>query len=221
MKCELLPESNDDELLYISINCYSGLFRVVSYTNDERFSRSEQIEKALNDDQTKLIESINSFKIWLIHQRIPPLINHLTCRYYTRIPSLNPQHPLIQRFLHNSFYIEFVHHDGFYLLIHVVDTTQFLLQYFLLIVEKRSSIHEPAFIQEQLTNSRTNDDQSKWILEPLLLCPLDTSNFLRREFLDVSFLQFKEIFTTKSKNEDFNDDVPQAPMVKLSIVRSK
>jgi len=210
MKCELLPKSNDDELLYISINCYSGLFCVVSYIKDERCSRSEQIEKALNDDQTKLIESINSFKIWLIHQRIPPLIGHLTCRYYTRIPSLNPQHPLIHRFLHNSFYIEFVHHEGFYLLIHVVDTTKYLLQCFLLIVEKRSSIHEPAFIQEQLTNISTNDDRSKWILEPLLLCPLDTSNFL----------QFKDIFTTKSKTEDFDDDVPQVPTISVLSLKS-
>ena len=60
MKCELLPESTDDELLYISVNSHSGLFRAVSYISNDK--RSEQIEKALNDDPTKLIDAINTFK---------------------------------------------------------------------------------------------------------------------------------------------------------------
>lgn len=73
-------------------------------------------------------------------------------------------------------------------LIHISDVNQLLLQYYLLIVEKRTSLHESFFVQQPVpaTSTTSNDEGSKWILEPLLLCPLDPTDFLRRELVDVS-----------------------------------
>jgi hypothetical protein len=93
---------------------------------------SQQIENALNRDQTNLIDAINLFKyekiflsnhlsisihlrIWLIQQRIPSLLAHLHCRIYTQIPSLNSKHELIIPFLKNSIFIELIHNEGFYI----------------------------------------------------------------------------------------------------------
>lgn len=70
------------------------------------------------------------------------------------------------------------------------DVNQLLVQYYLLIVEKRSSIHDPLIIQQQNSpyNQQpmiTNDEYAKWILEPLVLCPLDPTAFLRKELVKV------------------------------------
>ena len=54
-------------------------------------------------------------RIWLIQQRIPSLLAHLNCRVYTRLPSLNPKHELIAPFLNNSFYIELLNNEGYYI----------------------------------------------------------------------------------------------------------
>ncbi|CAF5089721.1 unnamed protein product, partial [Rotaria magnacalcarata] len=58
LKCELLPESTTEEILFISINPFSGFFKVVSYMET---CYSQQIENALNRDQTNLIDAINLF----------------------------------------------------------------------------------------------------------------------------------------------------------------
>jgi len=50
-------------------------------------------------------------------------------------------------------------------------------------VEKRNSIHEAFVHQQQTINS--NDEGTKWILEPLILCPLDPTTFLRKELFEV------------------------------------
>jgi len=93
---------------------------------------TQQIENALNRDQTNLIDAINLYKyenflqknkkikinfcrIWLIQQRIPSLLSHLNCRIYTQIPSLNLKHQLILQFNNNSIYIELIHNEGFYI----------------------------------------------------------------------------------------------------------
>jgi hypothetical protein len=57
-------------------------------------------------------------------------------------------------------------------------------------VEKRSSIHDPLVLQQQNLqyNQPTimaNDDSAKWILEPLVICPLDPTAFLRKELIEV------------------------------------
>ncbi len=77
-------------------------------------------------------------------------------------------------------------------LVHISDVNQLLIQYYLLIVEKRSSIHDPLIIQQQNLqyNQQTmmgNDDSAKWILEPLVICPLDPTAFLRKELIEVCF----------------------------------
>ncbi|CAF4897234.1 unnamed protein product, partial [Rotaria sp. Silwood1] len=112
LKCELLPESRSEEILFISISPFSGLYKVVSYM-ETRYS--QQIEYALNRDPLNLIEAINLFKIWLIQQRIPSLLAHLNCHVYTRIPSLNPKHELIIPFINNGIYIELIHNEGYYI----------------------------------------------------------------------------------------------------------
>ena len=63
------------------------------------------------------------------------------------------------------------------------DVNQLLIRYYLLIVEKRLSIHE-AFVSQQQTIN-TPEEGSKWILEPLVLCPLDPTTFLRKELFEV------------------------------------
>ena len=70
---------------------------------------------------------------------------------------------------------------------------QLLVQYYLLVIEKRSSAHDPLVIQQQnLPYNQgavmVNDDCAKWILEPLVICPLDPTAFLRKELLEVCFL---------------------------------
>ncbi|CAF0742948.1 unnamed protein product [Adineta ricciae] len=187
LKCELLLESTSEEMLFISISPFSGLYKVVSYIDSQYL---QQIEHALNRDQNSLLESINLFKIRLIQQRIPPLVAHLNCRVFTRLPSLNPRHELIIPFLHNSVFIELAHNEGYYILIHISDVKQLLIQYYLLIVEKRTSAHDPLVIQQQ--NSPYNqqamlasDEYAKWTIEPLVLCPLDPTAFLRKESIEI------------------------------------
>lgn len=70
------------------------------------------------------------------------------------------------------------------------DVNQLLIQYYLLIVEKRTSSHDPLVIQQQNLqyNQQTiapNDEYAKWILEPLVLCPLDPTSFFRKEIGEV------------------------------------
>ncbi|CAF0807683.1 unnamed protein product [Adineta steineri] len=189
LKCELLPESTSEEILFISISPFSGLYKIVSYM-ESRFCL--QIEHALNRDQGNLIDAINLFKIWLIQQRIPSLLAHLNCRVFTRLPSLNPKHELIIPFLHNSIYIELTHNEGYYILVHISNVNQLLIQYYLLIIEKRSSVHDPLIIQQQNVQYNqqaimTNDESAKWILEPLILCPLDPTAFLRKELIEFKY----------------------------------
>ncbi|CAF4161683.1 unnamed protein product, partial [Rotaria magnacalcarata] len=76
---------------------------------------SQQIENALNRDQTNLIDAINLFKLWLIQQRVPSLLAHLNCNIYTRIPSLNLKNELVTPFISNSIFIELIHNEGFYI----------------------------------------------------------------------------------------------------------
>ncbi|CAF0853162.1 unnamed protein product [Rotaria sp. Silwood1] len=220
LKCEFLPESTSEEILFISINPFSGLFKVVSYM-ETRYS--QQIENALNREQTNLIDSINLFKIWLIQQRIPSLLAHLNCHIYTRIPSLNPKHELIIPFINNSIYIELIHNEGFYILLHVSDVNQLLVQYYLLIVEKRSSIHEPLILQQQqqtsnqqttTTTTTSNDEGAKWILEPLVLYPLDPTTFLRKELFE-----FKNLFQYNKSIID-DDGVKQAQLTSILSIKS-
>lgn len=57
-------------------------------------------------------------------------------------------------------------------------------------MEKRSSVHDPMIIQQQnlpynQQGMMQNDDSAKWILEPLFMCPLDPTAFLRRELIEV------------------------------------
>jgi hypothetical protein len=84
--CTLLPESTSEEMLFITINPYSGLFCVMSYIG-KRSTRSfvlrtrliivvidfrdfilvearfcQQIEQALNREPTTLVEAIHSLK---------------------------------------------------------------------------------------------------------------------------------------------------------------
>jgi hypothetical protein len=68
-------------------------------------------------------------------------------------------------------------------IVFISDINQLLIQYYLLIVEKRNSIHEAFVPQQQTINSA--DEGSKWILEPLVLCPLDPTTFLRKELFQV------------------------------------
>lgn len=78
LKCELLPESTSEETIFISINPFSGLYKVISYMgkstpilfscytpyilsySETRYS--QQIEYALNRDQDNLINVINLLK---------------------------------------------------------------------------------------------------------------------------------------------------------------
>ena len=78
LKCELLPESTSEEILFISINPFSGLYKVISYMgksipllfahytpyilsySETRYS--QQIEYALNRDQDNLNNAINLLK---------------------------------------------------------------------------------------------------------------------------------------------------------------
>ena len=78
LKCQLLPESTVEETLFISINPFSGLYKVVSYMGEAEIylyfllsirlavfiesHYSQQIEISLNRDQTNLIDAINSYK---------------------------------------------------------------------------------------------------------------------------------------------------------------
>ncbi|CAF0747923.1 unnamed protein product [Adineta ricciae] len=200
--CDFLPESTSDERLFISISPYSGLYRAASYM-ETRFSK--QIESALNNNPNNLTEPINSFKIWLIQQRVPPLLAHLNCRIYTRIPTLNQKNELIVAFINKTVAIELIHHEGFYILIYVSNVEQLLLEYYLLIVEKRLSTHEPLVLQQQISNQqpKPNDEEIKWTLEPLVLCPLDPTMFLRKELFE-----FKHLFQhSKKTNDDDHDDL--------------
>jgi hypothetical protein len=60
-------------------------------------------------------------------------------------------------------------------------------------VEKRSSIHDPLVVQQQNLQYNqqvqhtmmSNDEYAKWILEPLVICSLDPTAFLRKELLEV------------------------------------
>lgn len=76
-------------------------------------------------------------------------------------------------------------------MVHVADVNQLLLQYYLLIIEKRSSIHEPIVLQQQNLPPHhqqgipVNDEYAKWILEPLVICALDPTAYLRRELIEV------------------------------------
>ncbi len=87
-------------------------------------------------------------------------------------------------------------------MVHISDANQLLIQYYLLIVEKRSSIHDPLIIQQQNLqyNQQTmmvNDESAKWILEPLIICSLDPTAFLRKELIEVCFFRkflLKKIF---------------------------
>jgi len=42
-----------------------------------------------------------------------------------------------------------------------------------------------------------NDDSAKWILEPLVICPLDPTAFLRKESIEVCFKEKKFCFLLK------------------------
>ncbi|UJR25327.1 hypothetical protein I4U23_006678 [Adineta vaga] len=218
LKCELLLESRTEEILFISISPFSGLYKVVSYMESRYL---QQIEHALNRDHGNLLETINLFKIWLIQQRIPSLIAHLNCRIFTRLPSLNPKHELIVPFLHNSIFIELTHNEGYYILIHISDVKQLLIQYYLLIIEKRSSNHDPLVIQQQNLpyNQQTmaiNDEYAKWILEPLVLCPLDPTAFLRKELIEI-----KNSFQFDKTREIIGDDSRIRQARSTSIVSLK
>lgn len=57
------------------------------------------------------------------------------------------------------------------------------MQYYLLIMEKRHSIHEAFVSQTQTINSP--EEGAKWTLEPLVICPLDPTTFLRKELFEV------------------------------------
>ena len=59
------------------------------------------------------------FRIWLIQQRVPPLLAHLHCQIYTRIPTLNQKNELIAAFINKTVAIELIHHEGFYIVIYI------------------------------------------------------------------------------------------------------
>ncbi|CAF2044531.1 unnamed protein product [Rotaria magnacalcarata] len=218
LKCELLPDSTSEEALFISISPFSGLYKVTSYM-ETRYS--QQIEYALNRDQGTLIDAINLFKIWLIQQRIPSLLAHLNCHIYTRIPSLNPKHELISPFVNNGIYIELIHHEGYYIVVHVSDVNQLLIQYYLLIVEKRSATHDPLVVQQQNSQYNQqpmilNDECAKWMLEPLVLCPLDPTAFLRKEFVEL-----KNSFQFGKTRETIADDIGIKQARSTSVISLK
>jgi len=71
--------------------------------------------------------------------------------------------------------------------VYISDINQLLVQYYLLIVEKRNSIHEAFVPQQQQQTITSNDEGAKWILEPLVLFPLDPTMFLRKELFEVCF----------------------------------
>ena len=50
-------------------------------------------------------------------------------------------------------------------------------------MEKRHSIHEAFVSQTQTINSP--EEGAKWTLEPLVICPLDPTTFLRKELFEV------------------------------------
>ncbi|CAF3486334.1 unnamed protein product [Rotaria socialis] len=193
LKCELLPESTTEEILFISINPFSGYFKVVSYMET---CYSQQIENALNP--------------------------HINCNIYTRIPSLNLKNELTTPFISNSIFIELIHNEGFYILVHVSDVNQLLIQYYLLIVEKRSSTHESVVLQQQDTSNQptttppttttTNEEYVKWTLEPLVLYPLDPTTFLRKELFE-----FKNKFQYDKTTIDDNGIVPAKSISILSL----
>lgn len=90
-------------------------------------------------------------------------------------------------------------------MIHVADVNQLLLQYYLLIVEKRSSPHEPIVLQQQQQQQQQNpayhqpgmaatDEYAKWIIEPLVICALDPTAYLRRELIEVCSISVEKIF---------------------------
>ena len=70
-------------------------------------------------------------------------------------------------------------------------------------MEKRSSTHESLVLrQQELQTSNqqtttTSEEGAKWILEPLVLCPLDPTIFFRKELFEVCVhLDFiEEIFS--------------------------
>ncbi|CAF5214659.1 unnamed protein product, partial [Rotaria magnacalcarata] len=124
-----------------------------------------------------------------------------------RIPSLNPKHELISPFVNNGIYIELIHHEGYYIVVHVSDVNQLLIQYYLLIVEKRSATHDPLVVQQQNSQYNQqpmilNDECAKWMLEPLVLCPLDPTAFLRKEFVEL-----KNSFQFGKTRETIADDI--------------
>lgn len=211
LKCELLSECSTEEILFISISPFSGLFKAVCYM-ETRFC--QQIENALNRDQTNLIDSLNQFKLWLIQQRIPTLLAHINCRIYTQIPSINPQNPLIIPYLNQSIFIGLNNHEGFYIVVFISDINQLLVQYFLLIVEKRYSLHESFVTQEQTIN---NNEGVKWLLEPLVLSPLDPTIFFRKELF-----QFKDFFplNTNFDNDDDDDEEPENQSMSMLSIKS-
>jgi hypothetical protein len=63
-------------------------------------------------------------------------------------------------------------------------------------VEKRGSVHESVVLQQQQQQQQnpqttvTTDDGGKWILEPLVLCPLDPTAFLKKELIEVCLIEF-------------------------------
>ncbi|CAF1464288.1 unnamed protein product, partial [Didymodactylos carnosus] len=218
LKCELLPNSTSEEILFILISPLSGIFKVVSYM-ETRYS--QQIENSLNRDQTNLTESINLLKIWLIQQRIKSLVTHLNCRIYTHLPSLNPKHELVIQFTNKTVYIELAHHEGYYILVYVSDVNQLLVQYYLLIVEKRSLTPDPVMAQQQQQMiiqqnlSGSVDEPAKWILEPILLCPLDPTTFIQEDTLSMKTFQYDK------QKETIEDENPMKSARSTSIISLK
>jgi len=43
-----------------------------------------------------------------------------------------------------------------------------------------------------------NDDSAKWILEPLVICPLDPTAFLRKESIKVCFKEKFDFYLKKN-----------------------
>ncbi|CAF2875828.1 unnamed protein product [Rotaria sp. Silwood2] len=116
--------------------------------------------------------------------------------YKTKLFLRDPEEPGMQK--NNRSHLS--------ILVHVSDVNQLLVQYYLLIVEKRSSIHDPLVIQQQNLqyNQQTmmpNDECAKWMLEPIVLCPLDPTAFLRKEFIE-----FKNTFQFRKMKETIEDD---------------
>lgn len=75
------------------------------------------------------------------------------------------------------------------------------MQYYLLIVEKRSSSHDQLVLQQQQSQqnpsynqtTQVNDEFAKWIIEPLVICALDPTAFLRKELIEVCFYCVQDI----------------------------